>query len=993
MPGNGTDHGWLAFGTVHTPKKQINSNFRRTEPSSSKCAYASAFQEGDIVKVLKEGSNQGKMVRITDAHWAGRVKVELEGVTKSYLAKELEPPTDRTSWNSVLHTVKNKSVQSRSQLKGNRRAHASQVRSNRPEKCSAAPSSNSKNDAILEHYAQQLCALSAHVPDSSPGGVLRAAAEHFLKHAATNDEGGHGVGNSSTTAMALKLRGNPQQKLPPLGTTPPTSQIEQEQTKVETMKAEPTKEGPKEGGSGKEESTAGSLQEEEWSNTLGSGPSAQVIDILDEKHSRQAEELFELLDVDEDGKIEINQAVTFINSCHGEGKQGPEAEQAIVKAYDKDHDGRLGLEEFKRVFSDIVTGQHEEKKMQHGPFSVALVLRSFTKAQPSVNLVQKEMRQRGCAVGCTTFNSLCRAFSGMCRVVTHTEIVHPESPTAFWTNLITAMLLVYSAFLIPARLGFNSEAQAGFVTHSLDYICELWFLLDVFINFHLGYVDFDTGDTIMDSHRIRKQYLRSWFVVDMLSSLPTKFLTLAVSSLARLSWIKCARILKMFRLVKLLNLKSLHDLEDSGYVRPSAVRFCKISFAFVFAVHLSSCTYWAYVRWTCNVCDISNSASASSDCPPAGAENVAWTTPTFCPPMFRVDGNGYEPSLVDSYLVAFYWSIMVMLGGDALPRTNKQYVFAVAVALVGMVVFSTIIGSLSAVITEMDALSSARQDQLDAINSFMESRRIDADLRLRIRDYYKYLWGTGHSTHLKEMFEELPDNLMLELRCTMKIGLIYSVPMFSACKANVLVELIHLLEGIVVVPDETVVEQGEPGTRMFFIVKGTFHVLHVEEEQSERSEIFLNELCHGNFFGERSLFGAGVLTATVRSVTFGELEILSFNDLMGIMEQEPELSRQIKQEALRAYRRTFETSKSARRGLHSLRQSSNTLPARAQKNRCAASKNNLKNEKSLKSAAIRGQDKMKHELKLAAHDTRRNSTAVMPEELEVEKGPAAKDLA
>jgi CRP-like cAMP-binding protein len=320
----------------------------------------------------------------------------------------------------------------------------------------------------------------------------------------------------------------------------------------------------------------------------------------------------------------------------------------------------------------------------------------------------------------------------------------------------------------------------------------------------------------------------------------------------------------------------------------------------------------------------------------------------------------------------------------------------VVIALAGMVIFSTIIGSLSAVITEMDALSSARQEQLDAINSFMESRRIDADLRLRIRDYYKYLWGTGHSTHLRDMFEELPDTLMLELQCTMKIGLIYSVPMFSACKANVLVELIHLLEGVVVVPDETVVLQGEPGSRMFFVVKGTFDVLHVEEgqEQGERSEILLNELHHGNFFGERALFGAGAVTATVRSVTYGELETLSFDDLMGIMEQEPELTRQIKQEALKAYRRTFETSKSARRGSNSLRTNSMAPPARGQHGRSASKNKPPKLRKG--QSTISRQDQMKHDLKLAvgSRDTGRGSIAVVPEapDEEVARGPAAKDL-
>jgi hypothetical protein len=55
---------------------------------------------------------------------------------------------------------------------------------------------------------------------------------------------------------------------------------------------------------------------------------------------------------------------------------------------------------------------------------------------------------------------------------------------------------------------------------------------------------------------------------------------------------------------------------------------------------------------------------------------------------------------------------MAMLGSDVLPTTNKQYIFAIGLAMVGIVVFSTVIGSLSAVITEMDALDSAKHEQV-----------------------------------------------------------------------------------------------------------------------------------------------------------------------------------------------------------------------------------------------------------------------------------------
>jgi hypothetical protein len=172
---------------------------------------------------------------------------------------------------------------------------------------------------------------------------------------------------------------------------------------------------------------------------------------------------------------------------------------------------------------------------------------------------------------------------------------------------------------------------------------ELWFLWDIFFNFKLGFVEAETGDLVMQLADIRRSYLRSWFALDMASSLPIKFLTLAIPRMASLSFLKVLRLAKLFRLVKLLScLKELEDLQDSGYVRPSAVRFAKIAFSFIWIVHISSCGYWYYVRSTCNLCNDESAARYGSSCTKdaSGDFVVAFTTPSFCPPMSRVGEQG-----------------------------------------------------------------------------------------------------------------------------------------------------------------------------------------------------------------------------------------------------------------------------------------------------------------------------------------------------------------
>jgi hypothetical protein len=72
------------------------------------------------------------------------------------------------------------------------------------------------------------------------------------------------------------------------------------------------------------------------------------------------------------------------------------------------------------------------------------------------------------------------------------QFIHePESTFAVRWTLITMMWILQSALVIPARLGFDSKPSA--LTSMLDYASELWFLVDIWMNFHIGYLDSDTG--------------------------------------------------------------------------------------------------------------------------------------------------------------------------------------------------------------------------------------------------------------------------------------------------------------------------------------------------------------------------------------------------------------------------------------------------------------------------------------------------------------------
>ena len=184
------------------------------------------------------------------------------------------------------------------------------------------------------------------------------------------------------------------------------------------------------------------------------------------------------------------------------------------------------------------------------------------------------------------------------------------------------------------------------------------------------------------------------------------------------------------------------------------VRLLQISLISAFAVHMSACAYWWCVRSTCVVCGGSAGRHHSATCYDADTNPLytgpKFTTSEFCPPVWRVaslytrnitewdleeDIEIVTATLFDEYNFASFVCIMGMLGGGPAlaPTTNDQIVFAACLALIGLGVVSTVIGALSAIITSMDSLESAKHTQLDSIKSYLRFRSVDPYLGSKIQ--------------------------------------------------------------------------------------------------------------------------------------------------------------------------------------------------------------------------------------------------------------------
>ena len=107
-------------------------------------------------------------------------------------------------------------------------------------------------------------------------------------------------------------------------------------------------------------------------------------------------------------------------------------------------------------------------------------------------------------------------------------------------------LLMYTATVVPYRIAFYDRDSLGWLI--ADYIIDCFFAIDIVFNFLCAYFDYDEN-LVHDRKEIAKNYLKSWFLIDLIAIIPFNLIFRTqrdYSSLARL-----ARLPRLYRLFKI----------------------------------------------------------------------------------------------------------------------------------------------------------------------------------------------------------------------------------------------------------------------------------------------------------------------------------------------------------------------------------------------------------------------------------------------------------
>ncbi|KRT84540.1 ion channel, partial [Oryctes borbonicus] len=129
----------------------------------------------------------------------------------------------------------------------------------------------------------------------------------------------------------------------------------------------------------------------------------------------------------------------------------------------------------------------------------------------------------------------------------------------FYWDLCMLLLLVANLIILPVAISFfNDDLSTRWI--AFNCLSDTIFLIDIVVNFRTGIMQQDNAEqVILDPKLIAKHYLRTWFFLDLISSIPLDYIFLIFNQDFGESFqiLHAGRALRILRLAKLLSLVRL----------------------------------------------------------------------------------------------------------------------------------------------------------------------------------------------------------------------------------------------------------------------------------------------------------------------------------------------------------------------------------------------------------------------------------------------------
>ncbi|KAK9738538.1 PAS domain [Popillia japonica] len=445
-------------------------------------------------------------------------------------------------------------------------------------------------------------------------------------------------------------------------------------------------------------------------------------------------------------------------------------------------------------------------------------------------------------------------------------LLHYCAFKAIWDWIILC-LTFYTAIMVPYNVAFKNKTSEDVSLLVVDSIVDVIFFIDIVLNFHTTFVG-PGGEVVSDPKIIRMNYLRSWFIIDLLSCLPYDVFNAfdhdedGIGSL--FSALKVVRLLRLGRVVRKLD----------RYLEYGAAMLILLLCFYMLVAHWLACIWYSIGRsdadngvqysWLWKLANITQSPYS-----------YVWPNDSGTPELI----NG--PSRKTMYVTALYFTMTCMTSvgfGNVAAETDNERIFTICMMIIAALLYATIFGHVTTIIQQMTSATAKYHDMLNNVREFMKLHEVPKALSERVMDYVVSTWAMTKGLDQDKVLNFCPKDMKADICVHLNRKVFNEHPAFRLASDGCLRALAMHFTMSHSAPGDLLYHTGESIDSLCFIVTGSLEVIQDDEVVAilGKGDVFGDSFWKDNAVGQSA--------ANVRALTYCDLHTIKRDKLLEVLD-------------------------------------------------------------------------------------------------------------
>ncbi|XP_076458511.1 LOW QUALITY PROTEIN: voltage-gated delayed rectifier potassium channel KCNH8-like [Babylonia areolata] len=444
-------------------------------------------------------------------------------------------------------------------------------------------------------------------------------------------------------------------------------------------------------------------------------------------------------------------------------------------------------------------------------------------------------------------------------------IVHYGIFKIGWDWLIL-LCTFYIAIMVPFNAAFRQQGRDKDFIY-IDPAIEVLFGIDIALNFRTSFVN-KNGQVCYDSRLIALNYMRGWFLLDLLAAIPFDLLyAFQVNTVTRSHLGTLIHLLKVARLLRLARLLQKIERYSQYSVFVVAILMCM----FALLAHWLACIWYAIGKQELDMNDTRSTVGWLYELSERINEPIT---------------NNSQPDTVTCYVTALYFtcSSLTSVGfGNVSANTNAEKIFSVCAMLVGAMMHAVVFGNVTAFIQRMYARRATFHAKTKDLKEFFRFHHFPKPLKTRMQEYFQTMWSVNNGIDVRDIMKDFPEDLRGEISLHLNREIL-SLPIFESATQGCLRSVALQTSRVFFGPGEVLIHKGDAIRNIYYVCSGSMEVL--------KDEQVVAILGKGDLFGSDIKFEdpVSISGGDVRSLAYCELLCINTQGLVECLQPYPEFS-------------------------------------------------------------------------------------------------------